>query len=354
MISVKTASGADNVTISSDEYNSMKSQISSLQDEVTKLNSYINTFEETITTNGWEIGAFTASGADYEGSTSRFRYSTPIKISDFISFTYNYTDWYIRYYYFDSGQTFLSDTGWINGEESQYTEDTVFPENAVYFKLLARKHDNTNVSLSDLVDFNPVIILRKNPEEEMVYSQKYAPSKWQNIAYSSFGSYAGNSTEFFKNNSKYKFDMLKCDVQPTSDGKLVLCHDDGFTLNTDGRIISYDADDNTLIRSMTYEMAMSYQYARQVDGQYCSVCDIDTFLEICKSSGIPPFITVRDQYMDEVASALAESLTKYGLTDVTVINSSTRASLSTVRNYMPNVTVCVFLQSVWQLYGSCL
>ena len=48
MISVKTASGADNVTISSDEYNSMKSQISSLQDEVTKLNSNIDTFTEQV------------------------------------------------------------------------------------------------------------------------------------------------------------------------------------------------------------------------------------------------------------------------------------------------------------------
>lgn len=42
MINVKTATGSDKLTISTDEYNSMKAQISSLQDEVTKLNDKID------------------------------------------------------------------------------------------------------------------------------------------------------------------------------------------------------------------------------------------------------------------------------------------------------------------------
>lgn len=299
--------------------------------------------EYTIT-DGWEVGAFTASGNPYEGQTTRLRYPKFIKISDCISFTFHNEAWYVRYYYYAADFTFLSYTNWSKGTGAQYAMGQGVPDGAAYFKLLAYKIGSTeDLTAADVADLNPCLtMMRTASSDEAALSAAWGPGKYQYIAYSSFGGYAGNSVEFFQKCAKYRFDALKCDVRPTADGKLVCCHDAGFTMDANGRITTFNSTNCTLIRSLTYAQAMALEYDKQVDGKYGTVCDIDMFLQICKSSGIPPFITVRDEYMDEVSAALLEAVTKYGYAETAIINSSTRDSLTAVRKVLPDVTLCVF------------
>jgi glycerophosphoryl diester phosphodiesterase len=157
------------------------------------------------------------------------------------------------------------------------------------------------------------------------------------IAYSGFGGYKGNSKEFFDWVFPQDFEIIKCDTRPTSDGKLILCHDPGFTLDGNGNITTYDSSNYTPIRSMTYAQAMALEFN---NGEH--VCDIDYYLQLCKTYGKQPYITARDEYADDIASALKTSLTYFGYHNNAIINSSTTATLTTVRNALPNVTLCVF------------
>lgn len=125
------------------------------------------------------------------------------------------------------------------------------------------------------------------------------------------------------------FNAIKGDVQPTSDGKLIMCHDSGFTLNN-GEITTYDPDNvDVVIHDTTY--ADCIDLVHESTGEH--VCGIDDYLFICKKYGKVAFLTIREDYMDEVIPALFAALDKFNMRNSTIINSFNMSSLSSVRIY---------------------
>lgn len=157
------------------------------------------------------------------------------------------------------------------------------------------------------------------------------------IAYSNVtnSGYWINSVEHFKWAAKQGFTALKGDVQPTSDGVLVMCHDSGFSLNDAGQVVSYNADTATLIHDMTSEQCLSLTYS----GGTQHICSFDEFVKICKKYGKIAFITIRNDYMDEVVPALLSVLDKYNMRKRCIINSFNFKSLQAVRNVDNNITL---------------
>lgn len=164
--------------------------------------------------------------------------------------------------------------------------------------------------------------------------------KFLYIAYSSFGNNAPNSVPHFEDCAQKDYDWLKADVQPTSDGGLVCCHDSGFTLDGNGQIISYNSSSATEIYTMTLAQATALVYASYPTTH---VASIDDFLEVCKKYGKVPYITIRDAHMDVVVPALMAALDKFALRSVAVINSSARASLDAVRAADKDITMSLFV-----------
>lgn len=161
------------------------------------------------------------------------------------------------------------------------------------------------------------------------------------IAYSSFGSRAPNSVPHFEYCAQRDYDWLKADVQPTSDGGLVCCHDSGFTLDSNGRVTKYNSANATEIYTMTLAQATALTYASYTTTHVASIND---FLAVCKRYGKTPYITIRDAHIaDVVVPALMTALDKYLLRDVAVINSSARASLDAVRAADKNITMSLFV-----------
>ena len=163
------------------------------------------------------------------------------------------------------------------------------------------------------------------------------------IAYSQVNSsgYWINSVEHFKWAAKQPFTALKGDVQPTSDGVLVMCHDDGFSLNDAGQVVSYNASTATPIHSMTSEQCLSLLY----NGGTQHVCSFDEYVKTCKKYGKIAFITIRNKYMEEVVPALFSVLDKYNMRKRCIINSFTFSSLKAVRNVDNNITLHIVLNS---------
>ena len=152
-----------------------------------------------------------------------------------------------------------------------------------------------------------------------------------------------NSEEHLRYCAALPFTTLKADVQPTCDGGLVLCHDKGFTLK-DGRIVTYDKENNTPIYSLSKAQCLSLEHHKQYDGKYCRITDFETFIRICSESGKWAFITVRDAHIDEVVATVLPVLEKYNWVENSIINSFTLYTLEAFRKASPNIKLSYVLK----------
>ena len=162
-------------------------------------------------------------------------------------------------------------------------------------------------------------------------------SRFQNeflrIAYSDIYYDKINTATHWLFASDMGFNVLKGDVEITSDGELIMCHDPGFTFDANGRIIAYNSNNSTLIKNMTYAECRSKVYADspQRYGQYCSVADVDDFIKICKDKGKICFLTIRATNTASVVAKVVEKLNYYGMESRTILNATTSAIVDTIR-----------------------
>ena len=152
-----------------------------------------------------------------------------------------------------------------------------------------------------------------------------------------------NSEEHLRYCVDLPFTTLKADVQPTCDGGLVLCHDKGFTFS-DGRIVTYDKNNSTPIYNLTTQQCLSLEYNKQYDGKHCKVTDFETFIRICSESNKWAFITVRDEYVNEIVAAVMPILEKYNWVENSIINSFTLYTLEAFRKASPDIKLSYVLQ----------
>lgn len=155
------------------------------------------------------------------------------------------------------------------------------------------------------------------------------------IAYSAIWVDKINTATHWLFASDMGFNVLKGDVEITSDGELIMCHDPGFTFDADGRIVAYDSANSTKIVNMTYAECRSKVYAENPAryGCYCPVADIDDFLRICKENNKICFVTIRTTNISKVCEKLIEKVKYYGMETRTIVNSLVLDSLKTLRNY---------------------
>ena len=153
------------------------------------------------------------------------------------------------------------------------------------------------------------------------------------IAYSAIWVDKINTATHWLFASDMGFNVLKGDVEITSDGELIMCHDPGFTFDENGRIINYNSSNKTLIVEMTYAECRSKVYAENPAryGNYCPVADIDDFIKICKDKGKICFVTVRSTNTAAVVSKLVEKIRYYSMESATIINATSSSIIDVVR-----------------------
>lgn len=161
------------------------------------------------------------------------------------------------------------------------------------------------------------------------------------IAYSDLLFAPMNSAEHFQLAAHLGFDSLKGDVRITADGGLVMCHDEGLTLDSEGRIGRYDRNNHVKFRDMTFAEVMALEYASFADvmGHHAKVCDFETFVRICKMNGKTVYATVRDYNIPEMIAGVIAILRKYDMETNCVINSFTYEALAEVRKHSSVIPV---------------
>lgn len=166
------------------------------------------------------------------------------------------------------------------------------------------------------------------------------------VAYSTLNGFAfkQNCRELFASAAKKAFTALKGDVEVTSDGKLIMCHDEGFTLDEDGYITTYDSTNATAIHDMTEAECLALQHAPTSSGTIYSVCGFEEYVRICKKYGKIAYITVRNHYVDEYVPELLRVLRKYGMVKQCIISGYPSATpLQTVRAADQNIMLAYVL-----------
>lgn len=173
------------------------------------------------------------------------------------------------------------------------------------------------------------------------------PTNYQNrfdneflqIAYSyTAGGGATNSQEHYEHCAKNNYNAVKTDLRLTSDNQLVCCHDNGLTFTNDGYITTYNSSNCSIIHNMTKATFMGYQFKTQYNGSKCHTCDLETYLNICKTYGKIAYINVRGEYISETVSALISALKKNSFDlERVIINSFTKDLLTAIRAAEPNL-----------------
>lgn len=97
-----------------------------------------------------------------------------------------------------------------------------------------------------------------------------------------------------------------------------------------GKEKTYYAHPNTFaIRKLSKAQCLALQHL----GTTNHICDLDTFIRICKKYGKIAFITIRDEYIqDVVVPKMFDTLDKYSMRGQSIINSFTFDTLEKVKN----------------------
>ena len=163
--------------------------------------------------------------------------------------------------------------------------------------------------------------------------------KFMHIAYSYVdGGGATNSREHYLHCAQNDYDAVKTDLRLTSDNQLVCCHDAGLTFNDSGYIVSYDSTNNTVIHNITKSQFLNFTFNTRYNGERCHPCDLETYLNICKTYGKIAYINIRGEYIAETVTALIAALknASFGMENV-IINSFTKDALTAVRAAEPKL-----------------
>lgn len=171
-----------------------------------------------------------------------------------------------------------------------------------------------------------------------------------NIAYSSLDDgYPINTYEHFKFAIKSGFNSLKTDLRLTSDRKLILCHDAGFTLDKDGRITTFDASNCKLIHDMTSDEILALEHLNFASrlGYYAHPIALETYLDLCTEYNVIPYLTIRNEFQVETVKYLFDQLRKRNLVDKCIINvyPPSIATVNAIRAMSEDVSICFTLNN---------
>ena len=320
--------------------------------EIDTLSSAIGNLETTQSMT-WEVGVINSSTGKDSDSSTRIRTIGFIDFDDLISMEVT-NDKRINIFAYNSLHNYIGNTDWLAKNEVKTKAQlvTAFPTVAFLRVIMMATSATDGQYFSFKANEGNMVTSKWREEVSAKCDTKYRfDGKFLVIAYSSIsGGPPINTKEHFAYCAEQGFDGLKTDVRITSDNKIILCHDAGFTFDQNGRITNYNASNNTPIHDLTYAECVELEYAEQYQGDYCHPCGIDDFMIICKRKGKIPFITIRDEYVSDVATLVADALNKYAMTRNCIINSFTHSSLLAVRALVPDA----FLSLVFSPYNSSL
>lgn len=255
----------------------------------------------------------------------------------------------VKYYGYDDRLNFVESPSWLEMSTVTQSKLKQLLPNSTTFKMSIQNAGGAYGAISaEEVAKKSIIIGNEIPTDtnNILYATDFN-KKFQNIAYSQLINKTDtsiatviNTKEHYEYVAKHDgFSMIKGDIRLTSDGYLVMCHDKGVTFDANGKVTTFDENNCTLFYDMTYEQVMSLTHAKQFQGADVGFTDIDTFLHICKKYGKFAYVTMREEYIEDVASILVEKIKKYGLEHCCIVNNYSWDGLREIRKLSKYIAV---------------
>ncbi len=168
-----------------------------------------------------------------------------------------------------------------------------------------------------------------------------------NISYSKLVDlpYAFNTVELYEAACKSGFDAIKGDVTPSSDGKLVMCHDPFFHVDENGYVLEpgKKSDKIIMINELTVCECKSLEYAHDDSYKHLGyrprVATVDDLVRVCKENDRISYITIRDKNIQNCVDEVYTILEKYNMQNKAIINSFTLDTLKTMRAKDSDITL---------------
>ena len=249
--------------------------------------------------------------------------------------------------FYDKDYNFISSTQFQRGYPYEMK-----PDNAKYVKIIMRRVDDSTLYISEVNASGVKFWVRGNLDK---VSQKikdiYRPEwldKVLKIAYSQlYGLTSENTKSHFEIVGNMNFDAIKGDVRITSDNKLIMCHDDGYT-KTRANCDAYDPNNNVKWVDTDYETARGlswYTSARSEYGtNYGKICSFDDYLTICKKYNKIAYITLRDNKIPDLVNEVIRRVKYMGMEKRCIINSFTMETLREVRKYSEFIPLSLVIE----------
>lgn len=292
---------------------------------------------------GVEVGTLNFETGEDSDNTKRCRTKGYIPINDFVACSLIGTDYLAMYFLYDADKTFLlcMPFDYDVMDLTRFGIIRNYP-NAKFVRFAIKRTDAATMTDADIALLRTRISVRNGLRRVDVDKAKF-DGQFNYVAYSKLSSNDApiNSEEHFINCANTgKFTALKGDVRNTADGGLIMCHDAGYTFDSNGKITSYDNDNSTPIDTLTVAECKALTFAAQWDGKDVHPCDFETFVRVCKKHGLICYVTVRDEHIaDVVAPEVLRILTLYRMIDHAIINSFTGATLEIFRSLHPSITL---------------
>ena len=155
--------------------------------------------------------------------------------------------------------------------------------------------------------------------------------------------FEGNTELHFRKAIALGFDGLKTDMELTKDGEIVLCHDPGFTLDADGRIVAFTEANYVAFRDMTLEQVLALEFARTDNGRHYHPCTLNTMLGLCRENNLAAYLTLRPEpWRNETATRMAELILANDMQRQTIINlyPGSKEAMDFVSSLIPGMVYC--------------
>ena len=181
------------------------------------------------------------------------------------------------------------------------------------------------------------------------YFEKTFERMVMNIEYSVLSNYhgkgivAGNTEMHFLKGLEEGFDGFKADMRLTSDGVVILCHDEGYTFTPDGKITAFDKQHFVPIHEMPFSKIRSLEFEHPFEGHILHPCTLDTMLSLCEKHDVVAYLTLRaEPWREETAKRMIESLCAHKMQRRTIINLYTgvKEAVDCVSKLLPGLVFC--------------
>ena len=340
-------------------YTNLTAEIEDIREKTTKSDEFINVLSEK---DADEFGNeyFNEDGSIAGVSTSRWKSYrfinhgyTNIQVSTMVDASALSLNRKTILFYSNivpSAESFISGVSFSKENITLYSADV--PDNCALIVVSGRNYYDSQlheIPISISYTSNSILdVARKALNGSSTYSNvNQYDGKIMAVAYSSMVSgYPINSMEHFKKVISLGYPAIKADMRLTADNQIVLCHDEGYTFDSNGRITTFDKNNCTLIRNMNTSDILALEFGDtwyyQTLGYYAHPCKLEDMLYLCKTYDIVPYLTFRDEYIDETTNVLFEILDKYQLTSKAIINvyPPSRAQCDAVRLYSKDTLIC--------------